>query len=140
MKIKFLATAIFLLLQSAILGREITVGMLDSLIENYSVGEILKGNYEKAEKQIRSIEYNDSGLFYLALGEIELRKGNREMARMNFIIASEISEKVAPFSYRKMGDMELDGGNLAYAVSAFRIAAQRTEFETYRSYLLSRVN
>ncbi|MCL1946225.1 MAG: transglycosylase SLT domain-containing protein [Chitinivibrionia bacterium] len=140
MKIKFLATAIFLLLQSAIFGREITVGMLDSLIENYSVGEILKGNYEKAEKQIRSIEYNDSGLFYLALGEIELRKGNREMARMNFIIASEISEKVAPFSYRKMGDMELDGGNLAYAVSAFRIAAQRTDFETYRSYLLSRVD
>lgn len=123
-----------------IFGQEISVEVLDSLINNFSVDEIIAGNYDEAEKKIRAIEYSDSGLFYLTLGEIDLRRGDRDKAIMNFIISAEVSEKVAPFAFRKLGDIELTSGNLAYAVSAFRIATQKTQFENYRYFLYSKID
>ena len=137
---KILTILITIILSEGIFGQEISVRMLDSLIANFSVAEILAGNYDEAEKKIRSIEYSDSGLFYLALGEIASRRGEREKAIMNFVISAEISERVAPFAFRKLGDMELASGNLAYAVSAYRIAAQKTTFENYRHLMFSKVD
>ena len=131
---------LFLVFGASAFGQGVSVRMIDSLMQIYSVTHILDGDFDKAERQIRSIEYSDSGLFFLALGEIELHRGNRNMALLNFIVASENSERVAPFAFRRIGDMELAAGNWPYAVSAFRIAAQRTTFPTYRSYLLGRVD
>ena len=93
-------------------GAEISVGLIDSLIKNYSVDEIISGNYDEARKKIRSMEYNDSGMFFLALGEIDLRESKREKAIMNFIVAAEKSEKIAPFAFRRIADMELSQGHL----------------------------
>jgi soluble lytic murein transglycosylase len=123
-----------------IFAEEISVNFVDSLIRNYSVDEIIYGNYDEAEKKIRLIQYNDSGMFYLALGEIEMRKGNREKAILNFINSAEKSKKIAPFAFRRIGDMELAEGHLSYAVSAYRIAAQKTAYEPYRYFLYSKVD
>ena len=137
---KNLITLTITILIQGISAQEISVRMLDSLIQNFSIDEIIAGNYDLAEKKIRSMEYNDSGLFYLALGEIDLRRGDKDKAIMNFIVSAEVSEKIAPFAFRKLGDIELASGNLAYAVSAFRIAAQKTRFENYRYFLYYKID
>ena len=131
---------IIIIIRSIVFGGEISVDFIDLLIKNYSVDEIIGGNYDEAEKKIRSISYNDSGMFYLALGEIELRKGNREKAILNFITSTQKSEKTAPFAFRRIGDMELAEGHLSYSVSAYRIAAQKTAYEPYRYYLYSKID
>ncbi|MCL2845209.1 MAG: transglycosylase SLT domain-containing protein [Chitinivibrionia bacterium] len=142
MKKLYFTVLLFLIFYISAFGQRerVSVRMIDSLMQMYSVAHILEGDFEKAERQIRSIEYSDSGLFFLALGEIDLRRGNRNGALLNFIVASENSERVAPFAFRRIGDMELAAGNWTYAVSAFRIAAQRTTFQSYRSYLQARVD
>ena len=137
---KIIAILILIAASQGLFAQEITVKVLDSLIANYSVNEILAGNYDLAEKRIRSIEYSDSGLFHLALGVIHLHRGERDRAIMNFMMSAEISERVAPFAFRKLGDIELESGNLAYAVSAYRIAAQKTQFENYSYLLFSKID
>jgi hypothetical protein len=106
-------------------GAEISVRIIDSLIKSYSVDAIILGNYDEAKRKIRSMEYNDSGMFFLALGEIDFREGRREKAIMNFIVSAEKSEKIAPFAFRRIGDIELSEGHLSYAVSEIGRASCR---------------
>jgi len=137
---KIITFAVIMIFYAITFGAEISVGLIDSLIKNYSVDEIISGNYDEARKKIRSMEYNDSGMFFLALGEIDLRESKREKAIMNFIVAAEKSEKIAPFAFRRIADMELSQGHLSYAVSAYRIAANKTSFEPYRYFLYSKID
>jgi len=137
---KIVTIAIIMIFCAITFSADLSVRIIDSLIKSYSVDEIIGGNYDEARRKIRSMEYNDSGMFFLALGEIDFREGRREKAIMNFIVSAEKSEKIAPFAFRRIADMELSHGHLSYAVSAYRIAATKTAFEPYRYFLYSKID
>jgi TolA-binding protein len=101
---------------------------------------ILSMSLDSAEREIRSYTYDDSGYFYLKLGEISKRRGDVSRARHYFRECTNISSKYAPFAYRRLGDIEVENGLVDYAIMAYRTAADLTTLEPYRFSLFKKID
>ncbi len=117
-----------------------TLYLIDSVPEIKGNELIHSGDSADAFKAITSYHYHDSAYLLLKRAELAVSADQVGDAKRYLRRVTEESEVLAPYAYRRIGDIELSQGDVSYAIVSYRTAAELTPLAPYRFMLRERAD